>query len=489
MKRHRGWTLCAGGVLFVAILLAAAPVARSCFTIIVGKNASADGSVIMAHNEDDGGPQIVLHQIVPRRDHRTSSEELPYDEWSDLLFEQVPKTWAFIWSKMPGMRFSDSYLNEWGVCIASDRCPSREKEPGGVVDPWVGEDNRLGLHLRRAVAERAQSAREGVRLAGELVERYGYDDTGRTYAIADPDEGWLFCVVRGRHWVARRVPDDEVAVLANTYSVREVDLADTANFLGSADLISYAAERGWYDPDAGPFDFAAAYAKPEVAADSANFCRRWAGIQRIAAEEIACRPGLPFSLRPREKLDVPSVMAILRDRYEGTALAGEQPLMRPICHETTQASFIAHLRREEPLGVGMVYWVALSAPDLSVYVPVYFGATAFPAGYWPGDGRPTEETYQRRTEAPWKPAPYQAYWMFRNFRHAAAAGGPETAAAARREFAEVEARAFALQGAVEDAARLTWETEPTHAQNLLADFSELIYFDAIQAMKRALPQE
>jgi dipeptidase len=382
------------------------------------------------------------------------------------------------------MRFSDSFLNEWGVCIASDRCPSREEEP--EIDPAGG----IGMHLRRVVAERAQSAREGVLLAGELVERYGYDDTGRTYAISDPDEGWLFCAVNGKHWVAQRVPDDEVAVLANTYSVREVDLADTVNFLGSPDIVAHAIARGWYDPDAGPFDFAAAYAQPEVAADSANFCRRWAGFRRIASAEIPCQPDLPFSVRPREKLDVASVMEILRDRYEGTALAGEQPLMRSICHETTQTSFVAHLRRQEPRGIGLVYWVALSAPNVSAYVPIHFGATAFPAGYWsPGADaarRPSESEFRSKTEAPWKPAPDEAYWMFRNFCHAVAAGGPKTMAAARREFAQVEARAFALQDAVEAAARHSWETEPARAQDFLAHFSELIYFDAIRAMERAL---
>ena len=128
-------------------------------------------------------------------------------------------------------------------------------------------------------------------------------------------------------------------------------------------------------------------------------------IRRIASAEIPCQPDLPFSVHPREKLDVASVMAILRDRYEGTALAGGQPLMRPICHETTQTSFVAHLRREEPGGIGLVYWVALSAPDVSVYVPCHFGATTFPPGYWSygtdAARRPSESEFRSRTEAPW----------------------------------------------------------------------------------------
>lgn len=30
----------------------------NCFCVIAGRNATADGSVMMAHNEDDGGTQV-----------------------------------------------------------------------------------------------------------------------------------------------------------------------------------------------------------------------------------------------------------------------------------------------------------------------------------------------------------------------------------------------------------------------------------------------
>jgi hypothetical protein len=34
---------------------------EGCFSIVVDKDASVDGYVIMAHNEDDSQPQIVNH--------------------------------------------------------------------------------------------------------------------------------------------------------------------------------------------------------------------------------------------------------------------------------------------------------------------------------------------------------------------------------------------------------------------------------------------
>jgi len=61
--------------------------------------------------------------------------------------------------------------------------------------------------LRRIMAEKARSAREAVQLAGQLVETYGYRGSGRTYSIADKNEAWMLAVIKGRHWLARRVPD------------------------------------------------------------------------------------------------------------------------------------------------------------------------------------------------------------------------------------------------------------------------------------------
>ena len=97
------------------------------------------------------------------------------------------------------------------------------------------------------IAQRARTAREGVTLAGGWIEQFGYVDSGRTYVIADPHEAWLLAVVNGRHWVARRVADDEVVVLPNVYVTDTVDLSDAKNFLGSGDLIDYATGRGWFD--------------------------------------------------------------------------------------------------------------------------------------------------------------------------------------------------------------------------------------------------
>jgi len=56
-------------VLSAVPMLVLGPVATcdACFSIVVGKGASVDGHVIVAHNEDDGAPQVVNHHKVLRK--------------------------------------------------------------------------------------------------------------------------------------------------------------------------------------------------------------------------------------------------------------------------------------------------------------------------------------------------------------------------------------------------------------------------------------
>jgi len=181
------------------------------------------------------------------------------------VLPEVGETYSFIWSEIPGMEFSDTYINEWGVAVASNYCPTREDSYEELVARGEIVDGGIGYMLRRLVIQRARTAREGVRLAGELIEKFGYTDSGRTLVIADPNEAWLLSIVRGKHWVARRVPDDEVALLPNLHIICEVDLSDTNNFMGSPDIVDYAVRRGWFEPDEGrPFSFRRAYNRSDA---------------------------------------------------------------------------------------------------------------------------------------------------------------------------------------------------------------------------------
>lgn len=46
--------------------------------------------------------------------------------------------------------------------------------------------------LQRVALQRCTTAREAIRLMGDLVKQYGYGDSGECLTIADPNEVWHF---------------------------------------------------------------------------------------------------------------------------------------------------------------------------------------------------------------------------------------------------------------------------------------------------------
>jgi dipeptidase len=464
------------------------PTARcdGCFSIVAGKKASADGYVIMAHNEDDTIPQIVNHHKIPRKKH-AFGEKVKLLNGGQL--DQVEQTWAYMWSEMPGMLFSDSYINEWGVSITSDNCPSREDKPQIT-------DSGIGYMLRRLVAERAKTAREGVLLAGRLVERFGYIDSGRTYFICDPDEGWLFCVVNGKHWLAQRVKDDQVAMVANTYTVNHVELSDKDNFLASKDIIQYAVSRGWYKPEEdGSFDFAGAYANPKSASSLSNIGRQWSGLSYVVARPIPLGPNLPFSVVPKQKIDVVQIKKIMRHDNDAKILQSSSLTKNTdktacaICRGSTQTSFVAQLRRSMPLDIGIVYWVCLAPPRTSIYIPFHFGIPDFPAGFSSKSERPSVIFYNERVSSTFRADPLQAFWTFSNFNNKVHTASAKTVARVKAQAEQIEDNSISMQRPFEEVACGLYTEDKDMAMRILANYSNGIYLSSIEAMDRVLSEK
>ncbi len=356
----------------------------NCFSVVVGKLASADGSVLFAHNEDDYTPQIVNIYRVPRIQHQPK-EFIRLGNGGRI--PQVSQTWSYLWLEMPGMEFSDSFFNEWGVVIASDACGSREKESEG--------EGAVGYELRCLMAARARSAKEAVMLGGQLISEHGYLASGRSYIIADAREAWVMAVVRGKHWVAQRVPDDEVMVIPNYYTIGEVNLADTVNFLGSPDIIEYAVRKGWYDPaDGSSFNFREAYGSERSNHHMGNIRRMWRGVNLLADREYDLEEPFPFSFKPRKKLTVADLFAVLRDHYEGTRYDQTAGYLHgsphhteesTICADHTQYGFVAQLREGMPTEIGAVLWLAPRRPCTMPAIPWYGGVSEIPQGFARGN--------------------------------------------------------------------------------------------------------
>ncbi len=353
----------------------------NCFTIIAGKDATASGDIMIAHNEDDFGDFVVNYYNVPAR---TNAKGSTITLKNGAEIPEATQTYRYLWMDMPGLDFSDSYVNEFGVVVFSNSCPSRE-------DQGELTDGGIGYWLRRIIAERARTAYEGVQIAGELIEAYGYYSSGRSYTIAGPNEAWLLSAVNGKHWVAQRIPDDKLMVLSNYYVITEIDLSDSANFAGSPDIITYAIERGWYNPQKdGAFNFAKAYSAPDNLVHPNNITRKWGGLHLLAKENFAWDDTFPFAVTPKNKITPEMLMDVLAYHYEGTEFdkTKDYELGDPhhfgeytICTSKTQYGIVAELRKNMPADIGVRLWIAPFRPCVNAFVPWYLGISEIPKYY------------------------------------------------------------------------------------------------------------
>ncbi|HMA63348.1 MAG TPA: C69 family dipeptidase [bacterium] len=348
----------------------------NCFTILAGREATKSGCVLLAHNEDDYGQQVVNFYKVKSQDF-TEKDSITLKNGARLL-QEVERN-AYVWLQIPGLDFSDSYFNDQGVVIASDGCRSRE-------DRSDLTDGGIGYWLRRLMAERANSARQAVKIGGHLVEKYGYYSSGRSYCIADTAEAWIMAVVKGRRWVARRIPDDHVAVIPNFYTIQDINLNDTLNYLASDDIITYAKKRGWYDPEEdGEFNFRQVYGAGLDHPSNVNRMGRGVNLLSEKQYEIDSSTRLPFSFQPRKKLSRQDLMKVLRDHYENTELAASNEdsihtnKNRPICTRATKYGFVAQLTPKEPLEENSVLWLAPGRSCSMPAIPIYFSIEKFPS--------------------------------------------------------------------------------------------------------------
>lgn len=372
--------------LLPALLLLAFVIQGSddCFTILVGKDATDSGCVLLAHNEDDRGKSLFvnLHTIPPR----SSKAPGPYRLNNGGIISAPAKTLGLFWLEIPETRYADGYINSNGVAIVSNATPSRETSSDL-------NEGGIGFMLRRVLAEQAVSARTAVLMAGRLIERFGYADSGRTLCIADSKEAWVLHMIRGRRWIARRVPDNQVAVVPNAYTIRDIDLSDKDNCLGSADLVDHARREGWFNPEQDKvFDFAAAYSRIPLARSRGNYLRQRRAIQLLGGDSKSPDPEYPFAFAPRRKIRVSDLFALLRDHYEDTPWdltdnyrrgSPNNTKNRTICTDSTQYSLVAELGRNlaftdtVPPILRSRIWLALRRPDSNAFAPWYPGI-AFP---------------------------------------------------------------------------------------------------------------
>jgi len=469
-------------ILFaVLILFFSVRSSYACYTIVAGKKATVDGSVLVGHNEDDSGRRLFNLWRVPRLNHEPG-EMVQLKNGGTL--PQVLTTWSYLWIESVDQSFSDYAINEWGVTVASNACPSIEDKPDIT-------DGGISFILRHLIVQRAKTAREGVELAGKLLDQFGYASTGRTLTIADPNEAWLLAMVHGKHWVAERVPDNQVILQANIFIIRQVNFKDHKNFITSKDNVrDYAIRRGWYDPKSGkPFDFAATFNRicgKKYAARGYD-TRQWRGQQLLSGKTTsvpeALKNGLPFAVTPAHKLTPADLMIVLRDHYEGTPYDvtlnkkgnPNSSFERTICTATTQHSTVTQLRTGLPPVVANVIWLSFGRPDVNTYVPFYASIPDVPRCY---HFAPGQDTWENSFAHHFNPLPgtfdYQpdkAYWIFNDLENLMGLNYSKTIGEIQSIWKSQEKEAFELQPSIENTAIELLTGNRSTAEKFIRDYS------------------
>ena len=228
----------------------------NCTSIVVTKSASADGSIMTTHS-CDGGFEFRL-KIVPGKTAKPG-EMRPIMKGGGRGAEQPPAVQV---GEIPEAshtyaRFDIAYsfMNEKQLAIGETTFGGRRElyNPQGKLDI---------MELQRIVLERCTTAREAIKLIGQLVKKYGYGDMGECLTFIDKKEAWVFEIVgsgpleTGAIWAARRVPEGEVFVSANRSRIGELHLDDPNKYLASENVYTFAQKKGWWSPKSDePFRF------------------------------------------------------------------------------------------------------------------------------------------------------------------------------------------------------------------------------------------
>jgi len=343
-------------LLIVAVLssFAVSGIAQdSCTDIIVGKLASADGSVITSHT---GCCSECRVHVVPAQTFEKGAMapvyyglqdvRKPLEEYGEIIgyIPQVEKTYAYFHTGYPQM-------NEHQLAIGESTLSQRKELK---ISRETGAKQIMTIEQAQVFAlQRCKTAREALKLITSLMDTYGFlpscGPESEALCIADTDEAWVLEVFSvgpgwtpdsgepGAIWAAQRVPDDHVAIVPNWSVIKEIDLDKPDYFMASKNYKQFAIDRGWYDPDSGrPFVWQEVYSPlPREWATGRFwlFFRTYAPNYREWAERESKSPYAgydsyhqyveplsmyPFSVKPERKLSVQDVIAFQRSVFEGT---------------------------------------------------------------------------------------------------------------------------------------------------------------------------
>ncbi len=401
----------------------------ACTSIMVGRKASADGSVMTSHTCDSW--YRTWMQQVPAADYPRDTVMSVY---RGRMHTEYPASMDGVTKagEIPQARHTFGFLDTAYPCLNERQLAMGETTYGGRDTLCNDKGMFMIEELQRVALQRCTTAREAIKLMGRLIKEYGYGDSGECLTIADPKEVWIFEVQGqgpdsiGGVWAAQRIPDDHIAVSANISRIGRINTADTTNYLASANVKKIALDLGLWDGKE-EFSFWKAYSGGNYFNQPKNYSVRELYIMQQLAPEAGFTDSiteLPVSVRPSKTVSVADVARLLGSYYEGTPLnlSGRlkvknkakkpdsaadvpdsivspraNPWMRPdeialyealgdsAMHNirTVSVSWCAYstiiqCRSWLPDAVGGVAWIALDNPGQSPRFPIFAGNTSLP---------------------------------------------------------------------------------------------------------------
>lgn len=326
-----------------------------CLAIVVGSLGTKTGKVLLGHNEQNYGRHPVNYRYI------SNSE--------DFLRKYKLREYAlnYIYAEIPKLDYSDNCINEKGVAIFGNGCPSKINDLEGLINQNIIKKG-IGQKFPQVIAKYAKTARDGVEIVKQLMSDYGYISSGRTFVIADESEAFVVSVVQGDSWLAYRVPDEAAVVIANTYVAGSLVNEDfEIEYFGSKDMLDKISSDKTYS-------FKQEFSKDETDQNM----RKETGLdsrqhylqQEIIGEEISLKEELKFAVVPKEKLGLLEMMQLMRSHHASESVHQsekeiQESYYRSSCNIATQESAVFDYSKQ-------IVWRAMSVPCQSIFIPYFF---------------------------------------------------------------------------------------------------------------------
>ncbi len=395
--------------LFLAMAALLPVEALACTSLIAGKKATADGSVLVTYAADS---HTLYGELYNRPGGKHAAGEVrKIVEWDTGKYlgdiPQVAETYTTIGN-----------MNEHGLTISESTWGGRAElaDTTGIMD--YGS-------LIYVTLERARTAREAIKVMTDLVKDYGYHSSGESFSIADSEEAWVMELIgkggkeKGAVWVARRIPDDCISGHANHPRIHKFPLNDKENTIYSPDVIDFARKMGYYKGKDEDFSFSLAYGELDATATRGCDGRVWSYFNRYSDGMDAYLPyvmrgegeAFPLWVKPNRKVSVNDMKWMMRDHFEGTPMDMTQDIgagpyavpyrwrpmtfkvdgkeylnERAIATQQTGFSFVSQMNSAHPELMRGILWFGVDDANTCVYVPMYNGITSIPHEFAVGNG-------------------------------------------------------------------------------------------------------